>query len=232
VRRSLCFASRHAPLHTAANGTALATSVPDAPALATMSLTDKPLRVLLIDDGSPQLAMIHDELARQGHDVRGVVESPIELAAEVTRADPDVIIIAAESPSRDTLEHVAAMSAAAPRPTIVFTEDPDRALMQRAFRAGVSSYVVAGLAPERLRPVLDVAIARFEQDAALRAELENTRRKLSERKRIERAKGILMQARGLDEEAAYREMRKMAMDRGAGLAEIAHKIIEAKSLLS
>jgi response regulator NasT len=104
--------------------------------------------------------------------------------------------------------------------------------MQRAIRAGVSSYVVAGLAPERLRPILDVALARFEADAALRAELDAARGELQARKRIEKAKGILMQARDLSEEQAYREMRKMAMDRGVKLAQIADRIIDAKSLLS
>jgi response regulator NasT len=192
----------------------------------------KPLRVLLVDDDSPHLPFLRDELLRLGCEVLGVIDAAVELAASVSKLDPDLVIIGAESPSRDTLEHIAVMSHAAPRPIVLFTDDPDRARMQRAIRAGVSSYVVAGLAPERLRPILDVALARFEADAELRAELDAARGELQARKRIERAKGILMEARALSEEQAYREMRKMAMDRGEKLAQIAERIIEAKAMLS
>lgn len=195
------------------------------------SAPERALRVLLVDDGSPQLPMLSNELGRLGCDVVGVLDAAVELAARVAQLQPDLIIISAESPSRDTLEHIAVMSQSAPRPIVMFTDDPDRERMSRAIRAGVSSYVVAGLAPERLRPLLDVALARFEADAELRAELESARGELAARKRIERAKGILMQSRGLDEEAAYRELRKLAMDRGIKLVEIAQRIIDARSLL-
>lgn len=190
------------------------------------------LRVLLVDDGSPHIAMLREELVRLDCDVIGVLDAAVELAATVEQLNPDLIIIGADSPQRDTLEHIAVMTQQAPRPIVLFTDDPDRDRMQRAIRAGVSSYVVAGLAAERLRPVLDVALARFEADAALRAELDATRHELAARKRIEKAKGILMESRGLTEEAAFREMRKLAMDRGVKLAEIAQRIIDAKSLLS
>jgi response regulator NasT len=189
------------------------------------------MRVLLVDDGSPQLPMLRDELARIGCTVVGVVDAAVELLAQVEFLEPDLIIISADSPSRDTLEGVAVMSQSAPRPIVLFTDDPDTERMQRAIRAGVSSYVVAGLAPERLRPVLDVALARFEADAALRAELESARSALADRKLIERAKGILMQSRGLDEDAAYKELRKLAMDRSVKLVDIARRVIDAKSML-
>ncbi|HXF46030.1 MAG TPA: ANTAR domain-containing protein, partial [Burkholderiaceae bacterium] len=164
--------------------------------------------------------------------VLGVLDAAVELAARVASLDPDLIIIGADSPQRDTLEHIAAMTQRSPRPIVLFTEDPDRERMQRAIRAGVSSYVVAGLEPRRLRPILDVALARFEAEAALRAQLQASQAALAERKRIERAKGILMQARGLSEEAAYAELRRLAMNRGAKLVEIADRIIEARELLS
>ena len=191
-----------------------------------------PLRVLLVDDGSPHLPLLREELTRLGCQVLAVLDAAVELAQSVEQLDPDLVIIGADSPSRDTLENIAVMSQSAPRPIVLFTDDPDRSRMQRAIRAGVSSYVVAGLARERLRPILDVALARFEADAALRAELDAARGELHARKRIEKAKGILMQARGLSEEAAYRELRKMAMDRGIKLAEVAQRIIDAKQLLS
>ena len=198
------------------------TARPDPPAM----------RVLLVDDGSPHVPMLCDEVARLGCEVVGVVDAAVELAATVARLNPDLIIIGADSPQRDTLENIAVVTRQSPRPIVLFTDDPDRERMQRAIRAGVSSYVVAGLAPARLGPVLDVALARFEADAALRAELEATRGELAARKRIEKAKGILMQTRGIDEEAAYRELRKLAMDRGIKLIEVADRIIDAKALLS
>jgi response regulator NasT len=193
---------------------------------------DRPLRVLLVDDGGPHIALLREELARLGCAVLGVLDAAVELAARVASLDPDLIIIGADSPQRDTLEHIAAMTQRSPRPIVLFTEDPDRERMQRAIRAGVSSYVVAGLEPRRLRPILDVALARFEAEAALRAQLQASQAALAERKRIERAKGILMQARGLSEEAAYAELRRLAMNRGAKLVEIADRIIEARELLS
>ena len=191
-----------------------------------------PLRVLLVDDGSPHITLLEAELVRLGAHVLAVLDSALHLVAQVDELHPDVVIIAADSPTRDTLEHLALMSQSTPRPIVLFTEDPDRERMQRALKAGVSSYVVEGLAPGRLRPLLDVAVARFEADAQLRAELAAAQGKLSARKKIERAKGILMASRGLNEQAAYNEMRRMAMDRGEKLIGIAHEIIKAKALLS
>lgn len=207
-------------------------SSPAAPAPPTAMPSTAPLRVLLVDDGSPHLPLLYQELARLGCTVLGVVDSAVQLADQVARLEPDLIIISADSPSRDTLEGIAVMSQSAPRPIVLFTDDPDRERMRRALRAGVSSYVVQGLSPERLGPLLDVALVRFEADARLRAELEAARGELAGRKLIERAKGILMQERKLDEQAAYVELRKMAMDRSVRLVDIAARIIEAKSLLS
>jgi response regulator NasT len=192
---------------------------------------DRPLRVLLVDDGGPHNALLREELPRLGCEVLDVVDAAIELSQRVAALNPDLIIIGAESPQRDTLEHIAAMTQRTPRPIVLFTDDPDRERMQRAIRAGVSSYVVAGLDPKRLGPIMDVALARFEAEAALRAELQASKTALAQRKRIERAKGILMRTRGLSEEAAYAQMRRLAMDRGVKLADIADRIIEANDLL-
>lgn len=175
--------------------------------------------------------MIRDELARQGHLVVGVIDSALTIHDCVLRLQPDVVIVDSEAPSRDTLEHLAAVSARSPRPVVVFSEDPSQAPMQQALRAGVSAYVIDGLNPKRLL-VLQVAIARFEQDRALRVQLESAQTELSERKSIERAKGILMQAIGLSEEQAYQHMRRMAMDRSQRLAEVAHGVVRAQSLLA
>lgn len=189
------------------------------------------LRVLLIDDGAHRVSVIRDELTRQGHLVVGVVAEALLIHDCVVRLRPDVVIVDAESPSRDTLEHLATVSSTSPRPVVVFAEDPSQEPMQQALQAGVSAYVIAGLNPQRLMPVLQVAIARFEQDRALRAQLDAAQSQLSERKLIERAKGILMDDVGLSEEQAYRHLRKLAMDRGQRLAQVAERVVEARDLL-
>lgn len=189
------------------------------------------LRVLIIDDGAHRVSLIRDELTRQGHVVVGVLDSAIAIHDCVRSLVPDVVIVDAESPSRDTLEHLAAVSATNPRPVVVFSEDPALEPMQRALAAGVASYVIAGLNPERLAPVLQVAIARFEQDRALREQLDQAQAKLSERKVIERAKGVLMRESGLGEEEAYHHMRRLAMDRGHKLVQVAERINKAHELL-
>jgi response regulator NasT len=187
--------------------------------------------VLLIDDGAHRGSQIHDELTRLGHLVVGVVDQALLIHDCVLRLQPDVVIVDAESPGRDTLENLAVLSVTHPRPVVVFTDDPSAEPMQQALKAGVSAYVIAGLAPQRLMPVLQVAIARFEQDRDLRQQLDAAQTQLADRKLIERAKGILMDEIGLSEEQAYRHLRKLAMDRGQRLSQAAERIVEARDLL-
>ena len=189
------------------------------------------LRVLLIDDGAHRVDLLRDELARQGHEVVGVIEQATLIHDCVLRLRPDVVIVDAESPTRDTLENLATLSVKMPRPVVVFAEDEDRAPMRRALQAGVSAYVVAGLQTQRLAPVLHVAIARFEQDLALREELSKAQAQLASRKLVDKPKGILMREQGLDEDQAYQRLRKLAMDRGEALAQVAQRVIDAHELL-
>lgn len=187
---------------------------------------------MLVDDGAHRVSLIRDELTRQGHDVVAVVESPLLIHDGVSRLAPDVVIVDCDSPTRDTLEHVATLSAHHPRPVVVFAEDGADDPLRRAMRAGVSAYVVAGLQPQRLSAVLRVAIARFEQDKALREQLARAQTALHSHKRVDRAKGILMQQLGLTEDAAHRHLRKLAMDRGEKLADTAERVIDAHALLA
>ena len=190
-----------------------------------------PLRVLLIDDGAHRISLMHDELSRQGHLVVGVLDSALLIHDCVLRLQPDVVILDSESPSRDTLEHLATVSSACPRPVVVFSEDASHEPMQQAIKAGVSAYVIAGLQPQRLLPVLQVAIARFEQERELRGQLEMAQTQLSERKWVDKAKGLLMDEIGLSEEQAFAHLRKLAMDRGQRLAEVAQRVVQARDLL-
>jgi response regulator NasT len=190
-----------------------------------------PLRVLLIDDGAHRISLMHDELSRQGHLVVGVLDSALLIHDCVLRLQPDVVILDSESPSRDTLEHLATVSSSCPRPVVVFSEDASHEPMRQAIKAGVSAYVIAGLQPQRLLPVLQVAIARFEQERALRGQLEMAQTQLSERKWVDKAKGLLMDEIGLTEEQAHAHLRKLAMDRGQRLAQVAERVVQARDLL-
>lgn len=189
------------------------------------------LRVLLIGDGARHVDTIRDELKRQGHEVVGVVNSATLIHDIVLRLAPDVVIVDSESPTRDTLENLAVLSTTSPRPVVVFSEDPAQDTMRRALTAGVSAYVIDGLKPERLTPVLQVAIARFEQEHQLRAQLAQAQTQVSDSKLIERAKGLLMRDGSLNEDQAHKHLRRLAMDRGMRLADIAKQVIDAHGLL-
>lgn len=189
------------------------------------------MRVLLIDDTRERARVLRKALQDAGYDVVRAAAAPLALMKAVERAQPDVIIIDVDSPSRDVLEHIVVTSQAAPRPIVMFARDPAEEKIREAVRAGVSAYVVDGLEAARVKPIIDVACARFEEFQKLRGELAEARQSLAERKLVERAKGILMQRRGLTEAEAYAALRTMAMDRKQRLAEVARSLIEAAELL-
>lgn len=189
------------------------------------------LRVLVVDESADRAGEICAALALAGHQVAATLANPLELGLKVEEIRPDLILIHAESPSRDTLEHLAEMNRAYPRPVILFSNDEAGETIREALRAGVSAYVVDGLTPRRIEPVMRVAMARFEEYQALRKERDDASRKLAERVVVERGKGLLMKARGLEEEAAYHLLRKTAMARGRKIVDIAQELIDSASLL-
>lgn len=190
-----------------------------------------PLKILLVDDTAREVGLLHEALAGEGFQVVNVAGSAIELARTVASVNPDVIIIDTESPSRDVLEQVCVVSQNDPRPVVMFTGDAENGSIQAALRAGVAAYVVDGVDRERLHSILQVAMARFEVMQDLRNQLAEAESKLSERKLVERAKGLIMQSRGASEEEAYRLLRKLAMDRGQRLIEVAQQVIQVSELL-
>ena len=187
--------------------------------------------VLVIDESQQRAVEICTGLIQAGHQVAAVLPSALELVARIEEIKPDIILIETESPSRDTLEHVGVMNRDMPRPVIMFSQDDDQDTIRSAIRSGVAAYVVDGFDIDRLRPVVDVALAHFEEHQALKRELAETSRKLSERKVIEKAKGILMKSRGMDEEAAYGALRKLAMERSQPLAKVAGNVVDMAELL-
>ncbi|MBL8453244.1 MAG: ANTAR domain-containing protein [Zoogloea sp.] len=189
------------------------------------------LRVLVVESSRERAADVCAALALAGHQVAAVLSSAMDLSDQVLATKPDVIFIQADSPSRDTLEHLATMNRDCPRPVLLFSQDSDSTMIRRAVKAGVSSYVVDSVSAERLDSLVEVAIAQFEEFQTLRAELDDANRKLSERIVVDKAKGLLMKARGLDEEAAYHALRKLAMERGRKLADVARDVVDMASLL-
>ncbi len=170
-------------------------------------------------------------LLEGGYNVVAVLPVDPFLPERLAQIQPEMIIVDAESQARDTLEHVVMATRDARRPIVLFTNDDDTTHVRDAIAAGVTAYVVAGLAPERVRPVLEVALARFAHEEQLRAELAQARTELADRKAVERAKGILMQQHGCSEADAHARLRKAAMDRGLRMGEVARRIVDAASLL-
>ena len=189
------------------------------------------LRVLVIDESRLRAGDICSGLALAGYQVAAILADAENLTAEVEKLQPDVILIDTDSPSRDTLENLAAMNKDMPRPVVVFTQEEGQEQIRDALKAGVSAYIVDGLDATRLRPIVEVARAQFEEKEALRRELDTLSKKLSDRKLVEQAKGVLMKARGLSEDEAYHAMRKLAMERGQTMAKVARDVIDMARVL-
>lgn len=189
------------------------------------------LRVIVVDNERERAASLKLALEANGFVVAALLPPGAELYRKVDELRADVIIVDIDSPDRDTLEDMRRVSFEQRRPVVMFTQDDKPDTIRAAMEAGVAAYVVDGLTPERVRPVVDVAIARFAQFSALRSELDKAKSNLAQRILIEKAKGILMKRRKIDEEAAYALMRRMAMDQKLRLIDIANKVIEAAELL-
>jgi response regulator NasT len=190
-------------------------------------VSSEPLRILLIDEDPERAALVHKALQSEGHEVISQRPSATGLTAAVARDEPDMVIIDMDLPDRDTLENMSTLNTHAPRPIVFFANQAgDRATIQAAVRAGVSAYVVDGLQPDRVRSIIDTAVARFEAFQSLRDELAQTRSALEERKLIERAKGLICKREGCDENTAYGLLRKSAMDHSVRLAVVARQVID------
>ena len=189
------------------------------------------LKVLIVDYDKLRSKPLKQSLIDSGFEVVAHVENDVALHAKCLALKPDVVIIDTDSPNRDTLENICVMSMHDPRPIVMFTHDGNKEQIKLATQAGVSAYVVGTIPSERLAPVIDAAIARFEEFKNLRNELLQAKTKLDERKVIERAKGLLMKQRGLDEDAAYEMLRSMAMKKNMKLADLSNQLLEAASML-
>ncbi|CTP85482.1 response regulator [Xanthomonas sp. GW] len=189
------------------------------------------LRVLLVNDTEKPIGQLRQALLDAGYEVLDEVAAAPALLKAVSTQQPDVVIIDVDSPSRDTLEQLALIHRQAPRPVVMFSADGDDQLIRAAVSAGVTTYVVDGLAPARLAPIVQVALARFEQEAGMRRQLDEVQGKLRDREQIDRAKRLLMDKRGMSENEAYAALRQQAMKQGLKLAEVAQRILAMADLL-
>ncbi len=192
---------------------------------------DAALKILLIDEDPIRRAILEAGLREAGFLNIVRIETTVGLLDQVYRIDPDVILIDLENPSRDVLEQMFQVSRIVRRPIAMFVDQSDRGTTEAAVDAGVSAYIVGGLRKERVKDILELCISRFNAVARLQDELDRTKNALEARKVIDRAKGILMQAKGLSEEQAYALLRKTAMNEKRKIADVAQAVITAAELL-
>lgn len=188
------------------------------------------LRVVLVDEDDARAALLTKALHDDGHHVVARLTVSDDLLGAVNRAAADIVLVDMDSPARDTLDSCADVSREQPTPIVFFARDSDSDTIQRAVRAGVSAYVVDQMPEQRLRAILDVAIARFHEYQTLRAERDEARTRLADRKDIERAKALLMRVRQLEEEPAYQLLRSSAMKRRITMGEAARLLLSAAEL--
>jgi response regulator NasT len=192
---------------------------------------DAALKILVIDEDPIRRAILEAGLREAGFGNVVHLECTAGLLDQIYRIDPEVILIALENPSRDVLEQMFQVSRIVRRPIAMFVDQSDRGTIEAAVDAGVSAYIVGGLQKERVKHILDLCISRFNAFARLQDELDRTKSALEARKIIDRAKGILMKAKGLSEEQAYALLRKTAMNEKRKIADVAQSVIMAAELL-
>jgi response regulator NasT len=189
------------------------------------------LTVLMIDDNPSRAGIVEAGLRAAGYRLLARLEATRDLAQAVVEHEPDVVVVSLDSPGRDAIEDMRRSTEQQPRPIALFVEQSDPETIATAMEAGVCAYVVNGLAVDRVRPVIDVAVAHFKRYHVLREELQQARLTLLERKAIDRAKGLLMEQKGLNEDAAYKLLRKLAMDQNKRIGAIARELVTYANVL-
>ena len=194
-------------------------------------MSPAPLKILVIYENRIRSAIIEAGLREAGYAQVTIVHDVGGIARRIVEIEPDVIVIDLENPNRDMLENMFQLSRAVKRPIAMFVDRSDTASIEAAVDAGVSAYIIDGLRKERVKPILQMAISRFNAFSRMARELEEARGELEGRKLIDRAKGILMKSRGVSEEEAYALLRKAAMNQNRKLADVAQSLVTAAELL-
>ncbi|RVP30514.1 ANTAR domain-containing response regulator [Sinorhizobium meliloti] len=194
-------------------------------------MTHRDLTILVIDENAIRASIIEEGLREAGHGKVTVIHEVHGVARVIETLRPDVIVIDIENPNRDMMEHLFQLTRTVGRPIAMFVDRSDTASIEAAVEAGVSAYIVDGLKKERVKPILDMAVSRFEAFSRLQRELAEAKSALEERKLVERAKGILMKMRGLSEDEAFALLRQTAMNEKKKISEIAQSVVTAAGLL-
>ena len=194
-------------------------------------MSEPSLRILLVDQNADRVSILEDGLREAGCTDITVVREMHSLLRRIVDADPDVIFIDLENPNRDVLEQMFQVSRSVRRPIAMFVDQADTEQIRAAVESGVGAYVVDGLHKERVKTILDTAVSHFHTFNRLRDELERANQQLEERKVIERAKGILMKERSLNEAEAYAALRRAAMNENRRIADVARSVVSAAQLL-
>jgi response regulator NasT len=189
------------------------------------------MRIAIIDDSATRAAVIREGLAALADCEIFVISGRTGMVAQIAEIEPDIVLMDLGNPSRDVLEEYFTVSRVLDRPIAMFVDQSDEESIAASVEAGVSAYVVDGMAPHRIRPLLDLAVRRFNAFARLQSDLAEAKGKLAERESVDRAKRILIDSRGLTEPEAYAELRKAAMNQGKRIAEIAEAVVLADKLL-
>lgn len=190
------------------------------------------IKVLLVDENSGRSAVVERALLDNGYDVVGRITTEEDIPQILNKIETDVVIYSMESPDDEVLDSIQSINLQIPKPVVMFTEKSDSETISRAVKAGVSACIVDGLSESRIKPIMDVAIARFREFQALKEELTKTKSDLADRKIIDKAKGIIMKQRSCSEDNAYKALRKLAMDRNEKIVNVAKSVIEVSELLS
>ena len=190
------------------------------------------MRIAIVDESAARASIIEEGLSELADCDLVVITERRGMLARMAEIDPDIVLMNLGNPSRDMLEEYFAVSRALARPIAMFVDEADDEAIVASVEAGVSSYVVDGLSAGRIRPILDLAITRFNAFARLQSDLAEARGKLAERELVDKAKRILMQSKGLPEPKAYAELRKAAMDQGKRIVNIAEAVVTAHELMS
>ena len=180
---------------------------------------------MLVDDDAERAASVEESLRASGFEVISIISETAALLFQIERHRPDIVLIDLRFPGRDILESLAVVNQHNPTPMVMFTEEDDPAYIRQAFNAGISTYMMEGLNPAKVKPVIDVALAQFSSFQTVRSQLEETRNELETQKRISKAKALLMKYRRISEDAAHKILLQMAMDNNLKLGDVAAMVL-------
>ena len=180
---------------------------------------------MLVDDDADRAASVEESLRASGFEVLSIISTTSALLFQIEQHRPDVVLIDLRFPGRDILESLAVVNDHNPTPMVMFSREEDPDYIRQAFRAGVSTYLMDGIDPDKVKPIIDVALEQFRSFQALREELAMARSELADQKALLKAKSLLMRQKNIDEESAHRLLTRTAMDNNLKLADVARTVI-------